>query len=104
MDRKTTTVAKKFAARIKKAYAPERVILFGSRARDEHFNTSDFDFIIVSKKFSRIPFLQRAPQIYDYWDESVDLEVICYTPEEFARKSKERGIVRRAMREGIAFT
>lgn len=101
MDRKTTAIAKRFAMRIKKVYAPEKIILFGSRAREDNFKTSDFDFIIVSKKFAGIPFMQRLPGMYDYWDENVDIEAICYTPEEFIRKSKEHGVVRKAIKEGI---
>ena len=101
MDRKTVAIAKKFAARIKKVYSPEKIILFGSRVRGDNFKTSDFDFIIVSKKFSGIPFMQRLSKMYDYWNENVDIEAICYTPEEFKRKSKEYGIVKKALKEGI---
>ncbi len=41
--------------------------------------------------------------MYDYWDESVDIEAVCYTPEEFETKAKQRGIVRKAIEEGIEF-
>jgi predicted nucleotidyltransferase len=101
MDRKTIAIAKKFAARIKKVYKPEKIILFGSRVRGDNFKTSDFDFIIVSKKFAGMPFIERLSKMYDYWDENVDLEAICYTPEEFKRKSKGHGIVKKAIREGV---
>ncbi len=104
MDQETARIAKRFATRLKKIYAPERIILFGSRARGDHFKTSDFDFIIVSKKFSGIPFIERPCSLYDYWDATVDLEAICYTPEEFARKAKEHGIVKNAKQEGIELT
>lgn len=101
MDRETTRIIKKFASKIRKAYYPEKLILFGSRARGDNFKSSDFDFIIVSKKFNDVPFMQRVPKIYDYWDESIDIEVICYTPEEFARKSEEYGTIKQAVKEGI---
>ena len=101
MDQATSKVASKFAARIRKAYSPQRIILFGSRARGDHFHSSDFDFIIVSEKFRGTPFLERPSAIYDFWDEPVDLEAICYTPEEFTRKLKQYGIVRTATKEGI---
>jgi len=39
--------------------------------------------------------------MYDFGDEAVDLEAICYTPEEFAGKLRQHGIVRTAAREGI---
>ena len=101
MDKATAKIAKKFAARVKKAYSPERVILFGSRARGDNFRTSDFDFIIVSDKFRDTPFRERPSSLYDFWDQPVDLEAICYTPEEFARKIKQYGTVRTAVEEGI---
>jgi len=45
--------------------------------------------------------LSRPSELYDYWDEAVDIEAICYTPQEFARKMKQHGIVRNAVKEGI---
>ena len=101
MDQATARIANKFASRIRKVYSPERIILFGSRARGDNFNTSDFDFIIVSDQFRGTPFPERPSPMYDFWDEAVDLEAICYTPEEFARKQRQHGIVRTAAREGI---
>lgn len=100
MDKETARIAKKFAQKIKKAYQA-KVILFGSRARGDNFKKSDFDFIIISKKFKGIPFIERLPKIYDYWNEKFDIEHLCYTPEEFERKKKEYGIVRQAVKEGI---
>jgi len=41
--------------------------------------------------------------IYNYWHEDIDIEAICYTPEEFTRKSKEHGTIKNAVREGIEF-
>ena len=101
MDQATIKIANKFASRVKRAYSPERIILFGSRARGDNFNTSDFDFIIVSARFRDTPFPERPSEMYDFWDEAVDIEAICYTPEEFARKLRQYGIVRTAAREGI---
>lgn len=101
MDKETSKIAKKFLLRIKRKFEPEKVILFGSRARGDHFKGSDFDFIVVSKKFQGVPFLQRLSEIYDYWDAEFDIEAICYTPEEFGRKVKEHGMVRKAVKEGV---
>ena len=101
MDRETTKVAKNFVKRIRKVIDIKRIILFGSRARGDHFKKSDFDFIIVSDDFKGIHFFQRIPKMYDYWNEDYELEAICYTQEEFERKKKEFGIVRKAVKEGI---
>ncbi|MBI4181702.1 MAG: nucleotidyltransferase domain-containing protein [Candidatus Aenigmarchaeota archaeon] len=102
MDRETAAIARPFAARLRKRFSPEKIILFGSRARGDHFRTSDFDFIVVSKRFAGTPFVLRPAALYDLWTAKVDLEAICYTPDEFARKAKQLGTVRTALREGIA--
>src|SRR3989338_3982468 len=101
MDRETIKIANKFASKIRKAYKPREIILFGSRARGDNFRSSDFEFIIVSKKFFGTPFVLRPAEIYDYWNEKVDIEPLCYTPEEFERKRKIWSIVKRAVKEGI---
>ena len=101
MDKETVKIAKNFAAKVRKAYSAEKIILFGSRAREDNFKSSDFDFIIVSKKFENTPFVQRPSAMYDFWNAKFDLEAICYTPEEFLRKSKEHCIVKKAIAEGI---
>lgn len=99
MDSETSRIAGRFAMRIKKAYAPARVLLFGSRARGNNFKKSDFDFIIVSRKFSGVRFVERPAGIYGYWDEAVDIDAVCFTPEEFERKSRQYGTVRNAVGE-----
>ena len=101
MDKESVEIAKKFASKVKKAYFPAKVLLFGSRARGDNFRKSDFDFIIVSKKFAGKRFVVRPADIYDYWNENFDIEAICYTPDEFERKSKQYGIVRNAIKEGV---
>ena len=101
MDRETTKIIIPFVRSIRRKYSPAKIVLFGSRARGDHLLRSDFDIIIVSKKFSLVPFMERIPPLYAYWKAEQDLEIICYTPEEFFRKSKEHGIVRRAIQEGV---
>jgi uncharacterized protein len=61
-------------------YKPERIILFGSAARDEFKKDSDIDMLIVKKtdkrKFDRLCELRR---LLDY---NLPLDLIVYTPEE----------------------
>jgi len=101
MDKKSAEIAKKFAKKIKKKFNLDKVILFGSRARGDNLTTSDYDFIIVGDYFYNKLFIFRSSEFYDFWKEPVDIEAICYTPEEFSRKLKERGIVREAAKDGI---
>ncbi len=101
MDRQTSLTAKRFASALKKRMNVNRLILFGSRARGDHFVTSDFDFVLVSGEFSGKPFTRRASQLYRLWQSSCDLEVLCYTPEEWCRLKDRRGILMNAQQEGV---
>lgn len=89
-----------FVKKIRKKYKPEKVILFGSRARNEHLLTSDVDIIIVSKKFQGVNWLDRISAVIKDWHGLVNLEPLCYTPKEFQTKIKEIGIVKEALKEG----
>ncbi len=85
----------------KKKWKVSQMILFGSRARGEERLDSDVDVILVSGKFSGIPFRQRPDKFLDAWKLPVDFEVLCYTPEEIERKKAELGLVRQAFKEGL---
>lgn len=77
------------------------LILFGSRAREDNFVTSDYDFVLVSIEFSGKPFIRRASKLYNLWHSNYDLEVLCYTPDEWRRLKDKRGILLNAQDEGI---
>ena len=100
-NKETIKLLNKHLGYIRRKFAPEKIILFGSRARGDHFTTSDIDLIIVSKKFKKIKFYDRMIQVYGNWNNQIDLESLCYTPEEFEKKKKQIGIVRQAVKEGI---
>lgn len=101
MDKKTSGLVKKFAKKVKKNYPNSKIILFGSRARGDSFEKSDFDFVIIDKSFEGVPFFERISLFYDFWDAPYDLEVFCYTPEEFSRMILRRGTIQTANKEGI---
>ena len=104
MDRETLVTAKRLVKVVKNQINVKRLILFGSRARGDNFVTSDFHFVLVSDDLSGVPFTRRAAHLYDAWDSSRDLEVLCYTPEEWRRLKGNRGILLNAQREGINIT
>jgi len=91
--------------RIIKEYFPDAiVILFGSRARGDYLEDSDYDIIVVSSKFKGIHFTKRSEIILRIlWNAGIrdDIEVLCYTPEEFKKKKSMLGIVQNAVEEGI---
>lgn len=105
MDRITDKAVKKwidsFLEMVNKKYSPEKVLIFGSRARGDHLIDSDVDIIIVSKKFEGINWLDRIRNVSADWEGFVLLEPLCYTPEEFEEKKNEIGIVSQAIQEGI---
>lgn len=102
MDKKADTKIKDFAKRVKKEYKVDKLILFGSRARGDNFNDSDYDVIIVSSDFKNIFFTKKIAKMYNFWKHyPLEIEPLCYTPEEFEKKKKQIGIVQQAVKEGI---
>ncbi len=86
---------------IKEKYQPEKILIFGSRARGDHLLESDVDLIIVSSQFEGINWIKRIREVADLWEGLVLLEPLCYTPQEFEEKRKLIGIVNQAVREGV---
>ena len=101
MDRQTSVTVKHFAEILKEHMKVNQLILFGSRARGDNFVTSDYDFVLVSREFSGVPFIGRAAQLYDLWPSDCNLEVLCYTPDEWRRLKDKRGILLNAQHQGI---
>ena len=103
-NREIKSKVKKYLKILNKKFKVEKSILFGSRARNDYLDTSDVDLIVVSKDFSNIVFRKRMGEVIEHWGGDVDLEVICYTPEEFEKMKKRIGLVRKAVEEGIEMT
>ena len=97
---KNLEIIKKFKKRLKKI-GVEKIIFFGSRAKGNFSQESDFDIIVISNKFEGIKWYKRSLKVYLNWDEHYPLEVLCYTPREFERLRKKIGIVQEAVKEGI---
>jgi uncharacterized protein len=89
-----------FVRAVTDEYAPDEIILFGSRARGDHWTPSDYDFIVVSRRFAGVNWHDRIVSLLTLWDRPEAVDILPYTPEEFARKKSELGIVRVAVREG----
>jgi len=87
--------------RLRAQWAAEHVILYGSRARGEPDQWSDLDVVVVSPRFQSIRFIDRWPQLFRALGSPVELEPLCYTPEEFERACREPGVVHTACEEGI---
>lgn len=105
MGRNADPVVSRFAARylprLRRRYRPELVLVFGSRVRGEALAESDLDLLVVSERFRGVPFLERVSKLLMDLNLPFATDVLCYTPEEFARKRRELGIVSQALEEGL---
>jgi predicted nucleotidyltransferase len=64
--------------------------ILGSFARETENAWSDIDLIIV--KDSSLPFIERPREFFDLLDIGVPLDILVYTPGEFAKmRSEESG-------------
>jgi len=91
-----------FIEKIKKRFNPQKILLFGSRARGDNLKDSDYDILIISNEFRDLNFRERIIEIYKLVEEPLNVEVICLTPEEFEARKNELSIVGVAVREGKA--
>ena len=92
----------KFKAKVKSQFKPKIFLLFGSRAKKNAFIYSDFDFLIVSKAFKKMPWLERISKIARLWKAETNIDVLPYTLAEFEKKKRQKTIVQQAIKEGIA--
>lgn len=80
-------------------YGPEKIILFGSRARGDADAFSDYDVILI-KRTDR-PFLERLQEMVPYLVEfGRPAEILVYTPEEF-EQMREVGLGWVVCQEGV---
>ena len=105
-DKKVNDFVQKYIDKIKEAYEPQQIWLWGSRAYGTPHEYSDIDLIVVSEFFANVRFIQRMPSFLRklglVTDTSVEvLDVLCYTPEEFERKKSQISIVREVVNKGI---
>jgi len=74
------------------SYHPERILLFGSLATEQVGEWSDIDLVII--KESNLKFLDRIREVMRLLNPRVGVDILVYTPEEFAQLSQERPFVR----------
>lgn len=82
------------------AMAPRRIVLFGSRARGDHRADSDVDLLIEMETDLRP--LERMRRVYEACrDRTLPLDVVVYTPAEFAvQRTYRNSLAREVEREG----
>jgi predicted nucleotidyltransferase len=86
--------------RIVETAAPEKVILFGSRARGDARPNSDFDVLVI-KQSDEPRYRRSAPLYAALADLPVEVEVMVYTPGEVEEWSGvPQAFITTAVREG----
>lgn len=73
-------------------YAPQRILLFGSLASEQVSEWSDIDLVIIKETDQK--FLDRIREVMRLLQPRVGMDILVYTPEEFAQIQKERLFVR----------
>ena len=104
MDKKKNLkVVETFKKAISKKLDIRKLILFGSRARGDFREDSDFDLIVVSDDFESAKGYKRAPELYRAWDsDNYSVDFVCLTSEEFEKiKGNRQTIIGLAVEEGI---
>ena len=86
--------------RIVQAVAPEKVVLFGSRARGDARADSDVDLLVIVQ--SEEPRYRRAAPLYGLLsDILIQMDILVYSPEEVEEwREVRQAFVTTAVREG----
>ncbi len=105
-DKKVSDFLNKYLAKIISIYAPDEMWLWGSRAYGSPDEYSDIDLIVVSKEFLDLKFTKRMYRFIEsiglLKDRNAEVvDVLCYTPDEFARKKEQISIINEAIKKGI---
>ncbi|MBI4874130.1 MAG: nucleotidyltransferase domain-containing protein, partial [Acidobacteria bacterium] len=86
--------------RLLTAGEPDKVVLFGSRARKESHPGSDYDLLIIQR--SKKPRYARAGAYYrSVSDLPVEVDIVVFTPEEVAEwRAVPQAFITTALRDG----
>ena len=77
------------------------VVLFGSRARNEAILGSDADILAVMPCPASETYAGRLARIATQIRPRIAVDLLVYTPEEFARMKAERRFISEALAEGV---
>src|SRR3989344_3227617 len=98
---KDLEVVRIFKEKVSQTIPVDKIYLFGSRAKGKTHEFSDYDLIIISKKFTGVASRYRPLGFYKYWDSSAPFDFLCYTPEEFKKLRKQSTFISEAVKERV---
>jgi predicted nucleotidyltransferase len=78
---------KSITTQIVEKYKPEKIILFGSIAREKFSSDSDVDLIII-KKDTPLYGADRIRELSKMIDRNIPVDLLVYRPEEFEKRLK----------------
>ena len=90
-----------FIGKLRHRYHVSELILFGSRAEGRADEESDYDLIVVSADFQDMDFAERIRSVYKLWTNDIGIDILCYTPQEFTKKTRQIGLVSDAAKTGL---
>jgi predicted nucleotidyltransferase len=82
----------RYLALLVEHYQPQKVLLFGSMVGEKTGEWSDLDLVIIKSSDQR--FLDRTKEVLQLLRPRLGVDILVYTPEEFAHLSRERSFVR----------
>ncbi|MFH1440693.1 MAG: nucleotidyltransferase domain-containing protein [Candidatus Omnitrophota bacterium] len=71
---------------IKEKYKPQKIILYGSVAKNKATKDSDIDIFIIKRTHKKL--LDRIKDVFDIVDCQIPIEPIIYTPSEVKKRLK----------------
>ncbi|OUC06924.1 DNA polymerase III subunit beta [Litorilinea aerophila] len=77
---------------LREHYAPQRILLFGSLTSEKVEEWSDIDLVIVTETERK--FLDRIREVFELLRPQVGVDILVYTPAEFAELLRHRAFVR----------
>ena len=81
-----------------KPFNPNRIIIFGSATRADWDEFSDVDVIVVYETRKR--FLDRLKELYLSWNIPKTVDILAYTPDEFAAMSQHNHFIKEILTTG----
>jgi predicted nucleotidyltransferase len=77
---------------------PQKVILFGSAARENIHSKSDLDLLVIWD--TPQSFLERSQTMYDVIEPNIGMDILVYTPEEIEKFGNSNPFIHQALTEG----
>jgi len=87
--------------KVRQAFRPQVVVLFGSRVHGNGDEWSDLDVLVVSDQFLGHGVYERMWRFDAATDRPLDVHPLCVTPDEFRAQAEQPTIIQEALRTGI---